>query len=85
VVNLHAPAALPPENELQVPIGQEAEWAPERVWTTWRREKSYPYRDSNSDTSAVQPVASRYTECDIPALVIIIIIIIIQFNSILIY
>jgi hypothetical protein len=31
-------------------------------------EKSCPYRDSNSDPSAVQPVASRYTDCDIPAL-----------------
>jgi hypothetical protein len=31
------------------------------------RRKSYPYRDSNSDPSAVQPVASRYTDCAIPA------------------
>jgi hypothetical protein len=26
-----------------------------------------PYRDSNSDPSAVQPVASRYTDCPILA------------------
>jgi hypothetical protein len=26
-------------------------------------EKSRPYRDSNSDPSVVQPVASRYTNC----------------------
>jgi hypothetical protein len=43
-------------------------WVDSRtVWTTWRRENSWPYRDSNSDLSAVQPVASRYTDCTIPA------------------
>jgi hypothetical protein len=30
---------------------------PELVWTSWRRENSWPYRDSNSDPSDVQPVA----------------------------
>jgi hypothetical protein len=44
---------------------------------------SYPYRDSNSDPSAVQLVASRNTDYEIPAPIIIIIIIII--NLILIY
>jgi hypothetical protein len=53
---LHGPAALSP-----VPIGKEVGWTPKPVWTTWRRENSGPYRDSNSDTSVVQPVASRYT------------------------
>jgi hypothetical protein len=33
----------------------------------WRRENSWPYRDWNSDPSVVQPVASRYTDCAIPA------------------
>jgi hypothetical protein len=28
----------------------------------WRRENSWPYRDSNSDLSVVQPVYSRYTD-----------------------
>jgi hypothetical protein len=32
---LHAPAALPPGKEPLVPIGEEAEWAPEPVWTRW--------------------------------------------------
>jgi hypothetical protein len=36
---------------------------PEPVWTTWRREISYPYRDSNSEPSAIYPVASRYNDC----------------------
>jgi hypothetical protein len=35
-----------------------------------RRNKNYwPHQDLNSDTSVVQPVASRYTDCSIPALV----------------
>jgi hypothetical protein len=32
-----------------------------------RRENSWPYRDSNSDPSIVQPIASRYTDYAIPA------------------
>jgi hypothetical protein len=62
------PAALPPGKELPVPIRYEAVWAPEAIWTTWRRENSCPYRDSNSDPLAVQLIASRYTDCAIPAL-----------------
>jgi hypothetical protein len=50
-----------------VPIGKVAGWPPEPVWTTWRRENPWHYRDSNSDPSVVQPVASRYTDCSIPA------------------
>jgi hypothetical protein len=41
--------------------------APEPVWTTWRREYSWPYRGSKSDPSAVEPVTSRYTDWAIPA------------------
>jgi hypothetical protein len=39
---LHVPAALPLGKEPTVPTGQEAGWAPEPVWTLWRREKSCP-------------------------------------------
>jgi hypothetical protein len=42
-------------------------WTPEPIWTTWRRENSWPDRDSNSDPSVVQPAASRYTDYTIPA------------------
>jgi hypothetical protein len=31
------------------------------------RRKICPYRDSNSCPSAIQPIASRYTDCAIPA------------------
>jgi hypothetical protein len=40
----------------------------EPIWTMWRRENSWLYRDSNSDSSVVDPVASRYNDCSIPAL-----------------
>jgi hypothetical protein len=59
---LHAPDALPLGKELPLPIGSQAGWAPEPVWTTWRRESSWPYRDSNTDPSVVQSVVSRYTD-----------------------
>jgi hypothetical protein len=35
---LHALAALTPGKEPPVPIGQEAGWAPESVWTWWSLE-----------------------------------------------
>jgi murein endopeptidase len=37
------------------------------VWITWRGDNSWPYRDSNSNPSVFQPVASRYTDYAIPA------------------
>jgi hypothetical protein len=64
---LQAPAALPLGKEPQAPIEYEAGWAPEPVWRTWRRENSWPYRDSNSESSFIQPVTSSYTDCAIPA------------------
>jgi hypothetical protein len=48
---LHSPAALPLGKEPSVLIGYESGCAREPVWTTWREEKSQPYRDSNSDIS----------------------------------
>jgi hypothetical protein len=33
----------------------------------WRRENSWPYRESNSDPSVIQSVASRYPDYVIPA------------------
>jgi hypothetical protein len=54
---LHAPATLAPGKEMLAPIGEEAGWTPEPVWTTLRSEKSSSYRDWNSELSVVQPVA----------------------------
>jgi hypothetical protein len=54
---LHAPEKEPPAL-----IGKQAGWAPETLWTTCIGKKSFPYRDSNFNLSAVQPVASRCTD-----------------------
>jgi hypothetical protein len=61
-VQLQAPAALSPGKDPPVTMGLEAGRAPKEVWTMCREEKSYSYRDSNSDPSAIQPVASRYSD-----------------------
>jgi hypothetical protein len=39
---LHVPAVLPPGKEPPVPIGYEAGWAPEPVWTMWRKFLTLP-------------------------------------------
>jgi hypothetical protein len=57
------PGRFTPGKGLPLPIGWEAGWAPVVVWTTWRGEKSCPYRYSNSDPSAIQNV----TSCNIEA------------------
>jgi hypothetical protein len=41
--------------------------APAPVWTTWRSEILTSTGTWNSDPSVVQSVASRYTDCAIPA------------------
>jgi hypothetical protein len=65
---LHTPATLPPGKEPPVPIGYEAGRAPEPVWVTWRIENSWPYCDLDPDPLVIQPLASYYTDCAIPAL-----------------
>jgi len=35
----YAPEALPPRKETPMPLGEEAGWTPETVWTRWRRKK----------------------------------------------
>jgi hypothetical protein len=64
---LHDLTALAPGKEPSVPIGYEAGWTPEPVWTTWKRENSWSYHDSNSNPLVVQPVESRYTNYATPA------------------
>jgi hypothetical protein len=59
----HAPAALYARGkDPAVPIGQEAGWGPEPVWTQRLEEKSFaPERGSNADRPVVQPVVRHYT------------------------
>jgi hypothetical protein len=63
---LYVPAALLLGKETPLPIRWEVGWAPETVWPLWRRENSWRYRGLKSDPSAVQSVASCYTNCAIP-------------------
>jgi hypothetical protein len=41
-----------------------AGWTPQQVWKIWSSEDSWPYRDSNSNSysSVVQSIASRFTD-----------------------
>jgi hypothetical protein len=57
----HAPAALYPRGErTPVPIGQEAGWAPEPVWTQRLEEKSSA--SVGNRTPVVQPVVRHCTD-----------------------
>jgi hypothetical protein len=66
LTGLHPLAALSPGKQPPVSIGWEAGWTPEPVWSLWIGENSWPYRDSNSDPSFIQPVATPYTDSGIP-------------------
>jgi hypothetical protein len=52
---LHVLATLTPGKEPPIPIGYEARWAPELVWTLWRRKKILA--PSGNRTSTVEPIA----------------------------
>jgi hypothetical protein len=51
VVRFTPPTALPPGKLSLVPIGYWNGWAPEPVWTLWRREQSCPCREWNPGPS----------------------------------
>jgi hypothetical protein len=53
------PGSITPGKVPPVPVGEEAGWVPEPVWTTWGQQ-SCPYKDSNYDSWAVQSVVSLY-------------------------
>jgi hypothetical protein len=55
----HALAALYPGKILSVPIGQEAEWAPEPVSTQRLEEKSFA--SAGDRTPVVQSIVRHYT------------------------
>jgi hypothetical protein len=55
-----AQVTLSSGKEPPVPVGYEAVWASEPVWTLSRTEKSFA--SDRNGTPAVQPVARRYTD-----------------------
>jgi hypothetical protein len=59
--------ALAPGKGPPVPIGQEAEWAPEPVWTQRLEEKSSLPSPVKLDRQVVQSVARHYTDWTTPA------------------
>jgi hypothetical protein len=61
---LNAPDALLQWKEQKLPIGYEVGWAPQPVWTLWRRENLNLVENR---TLAVQPLARHYTDWAIPA------------------
>jgi hypothetical protein len=56
---LHSPTALSPEKESPIPIRWDAGWAPDPVWTLWKREKCIAL--AGNGTPAAQSLACRYT------------------------
>jgi hypothetical protein len=64
---LHALATLPLGKEPLVPIGKEAGWAPEPIWTNLERREILPLLGLKLLPLAVQPIASLYTDCTILA------------------
>jgi hypothetical protein len=60
---LHSPAALLPEKELPGTHSIGGCVGDQNGLDDMERRKSCPYRDSNSEHSAVRPVANRYTHC----------------------
>jgi hypothetical protein len=54
------PGRFPQRKKSPVPIGYEAGWAPEPVWTLKSREKYFA--SGGNRTPVVQPLARRYTD-----------------------
>jgi hypothetical protein len=63
----HALAALPQGKESPVLMNRRLDGRQSRSGRYLRSENSCLHRDLNFDPSAVQPVASHYTDCAIPA------------------
>jgi hypothetical protein len=56
---LHDPAALPPGKKILVPIGEEAGWFPEPVWSGGEEKHSQPL--PGFEPPIIHPVTQRYT------------------------
>jgi hypothetical protein len=59
VVSFTPRPLYPQGKERPLPIRQEAGWAPEPIWTSWRREKCFPCREWNCGRRARSQPLSR--------------------------
>jgi len=50
----------PPGTKPPLPIGQEAGWAPESVWTQWQREKSPSATPAGNQALVIQSIAQEH-------------------------
>jgi hypothetical protein len=64
---LHTPAALPRGKSPRYPLDTRLGGLQSLSGRRGEGENSWPYRNLNSDPSAIQPVVSRYTDYAIPA------------------
>jgi hypothetical protein len=62
VDQLHTPAALPLGKEPLLPIGWEASWAPQLMWTLEKRKICCPCWESNFCSLVILPIAHCYTD-----------------------
>jgi hypothetical protein len=58
--------ATPENPPPPMPIGYEARWAPELLWSLWSRENLFA--PVTNQTPAIQPVAHHYNDMSYPEL-----------------
>jgi hypothetical protein len=55
---IQAFAAFSLRKEPPIHTGREAAWALEKIWTLFKRDEIFPSESNNTDSPAIQPIAS---------------------------